>query len=541
MNALTTMDESRNDLPVLGIREYFSIVRRRRRYFLVPFALAMLVAVAVVIVLPPRYQSVATILVESQQIPDELVRSTITAYADEQVEFIRQKVLTRSNVLDVIQKYGLYPGESRKDASALVDRFRDEDLAVELIDAAIAEKGRRPTISLTIGFTAASPTLAQQVCNELVTLFLNENARSRTERAAETTSFLADEGEKIRGDIQGLEEKLTAFKSQNREVLPEVMGMNMGLMERTERDYQNASMNLEGLIGQLRIAEMAVDQYNATVGTHSADGDQPSVATLQARYEALLVDQTEKHPDVIRTKQMLDDARARAARADAARRRGAPDPNVPLDPTYAALTRQVESIRGQVAYLQKTKDELAGRLKSLEQRIANAPEVEREYTALQRDLTNLTTKYEDMKDKELGARISQNLEEERKGERFTLLEPPLVPTDAVEPNPVRLMAIGLGAAIALGLATVAVVELLDQGLRGAALHRAIGMAPLVTIPIIASGRQVRRRKTRSFAGVAASATVIVCLVWSVHMYWLPLDVAWYQLVNRVSSMHPWTS
>src|SRR5262245_59521682 len=187
MNALATMDETRaTDGPTLNLREYMSVLRRRRRFFVVPFVIAMLIAALVVVVLPPRYESVATILVESQQIPDELVRSTITAYADEQVEFIRQKVLTRSNILDVVQKYSLYPGASRADQTALVERFR-KDLTIELTDAMVTAKGRRPTISLTIGFLAISPTLAQQVCNELVTLFLNENARSRSERAAETT------------------------------------------------------------------------------------------------------------------------------------------------------------------------------------------------------------------------------------------------------------------------------------------------------------------------------------------------------------------
>jgi uncharacterized protein involved in exopolysaccharide biosynthesis len=386
------MDESRStDGPMLNVREYLAILRRRRRYFLVPFVIAMLVAAAVVVILPPRYESVATILVESQQIPDELVRSTITAYADEQVEFIRQKVLTRSNILDVIKKYSLYPGASRADQTALVERFRS-DLTIELTDALMPAKGRRPTISLTIGFLAISPTTAQQVCNELVTLFLNENARSRAERAAETTSFLREEGEKIRKSIQEVEDKLAAFKEQNREILPEVMNMNLGLMERTERDYQSTSVNLEGLTGQLRIAEMAVQQYAATVPTHSPDGEQLSVPVLQARLEATLIDHTEKHPDLIRLKQMLQEARARAARDSTLR----VDSQTPLDPTYAALTRQVESLRSQIGYLQKNKDELAGRLKQLEKRIADAPQVEKDYSGMQRYLLYLTAKYEDM-------------------------------------------------------------------------------------------------------------------------------------------------
>jgi uncharacterized protein involved in exopolysaccharide biosynthesis len=311
--------------------------------------------------------------------------------------------------------------------------------------------------------------------------------------------------------------------------------MNMGLMERTERDYQSTSVNLEGLTGQLRIAEMAVQQYAATVPTHSQNGEQLSVPALQARLQDMLIDHTEKHPDVIRLKQMLAEAQARAARGNR------PDPQAPLDPTYAALTRQVESLRSQIGYLQKTKDELAGRLKQLEKRIADAPQVEKDYSGMQRDLQNLTAKYEDMKNKELGARISQNLEEERKGERFTLLEPPVVPTEAVEPNPFKMMGIGLLAAIGVGFASVVLIEIFDNGLRGAALHRALGMAPLVTVPLIHSARDMTRRRTRSLTTTVAYATAAICVAWSIHVYWLPLDVAWYQLMNHVGSMHLWTS
>ena len=48
--------------------------------------------------------------------------------------------------------------------------------------------------------------VTQKVANELVTLFLNENIKSRTARAAETTDFLGKESDRLRTQIEVMEE-----------------------------------------------------------------------------------------------------------------------------------------------------------------------------------------------------------------------------------------------------------------------------------------------------------------------------------------------
>ena len=62
------------------------IAKRRALYFIVPAVVISAVGSAIVMFLPAIYRSQATILVESQQIPSELVQSTVTAMADERLQ-----------------------------------------------------------------------------------------------------------------------------------------------------------------------------------------------------------------------------------------------------------------------------------------------------------------------------------------------------------------------------------------------------------------------------------------------------------------------
>ena len=65
---------------------------------------------------PPTYRSTGTILIEQQEIPTDLVRSTVTSYADERVQIISQRVMTTQNLLEIIRRYELYQGLQKRES-----------------------------------------------------------------------------------------------------------------------------------------------------------------------------------------------------------------------------------------------------------------------------------------------------------------------------------------------------------------------------------------------------------------------------------------
>ncbi len=97
--------------PAEALASYVEAVRRRATPMGIAFGAVLMLALLLAAFWPPTYLSQGTILIEQQEIPQDYVRSAISSYADERVQVISQRVMTSSNLLNVIEKYNLFPGE----------------------------------------------------------------------------------------------------------------------------------------------------------------------------------------------------------------------------------------------------------------------------------------------------------------------------------------------------------------------------------------------------------------------------------------------
>ena len=108
--------------------------KREYSFFLIPFLLVAAAGVAVAMLWPPTYLSEGKILVETQQIPTELVRPTVSSAAKERIQVIQQRVTTRENLLALVDKYRLYSDRrERLSRTELLDLMR-ENIRVEPIE-----------------------------------------------------------------------------------------------------------------------------------------------------------------------------------------------------------------------------------------------------------------------------------------------------------------------------------------------------------------------------------------------------------------------
>ena len=82
------MEEETKDL-----REYLSAFRRRKKQILGAVIILFAISAAVAALWPAAYRSTATILIEQQEMPTDLVRSTISSYADQRIQVISQQVM----------------------------------------------------------------------------------------------------------------------------------------------------------------------------------------------------------------------------------------------------------------------------------------------------------------------------------------------------------------------------------------------------------------------------------------------------------------
>jgi len=517
------------------LSDYLAILRRRKKQVLRTAAAIFALSVVLAFVIPPVYRSSATILIEQQEVPQDLVQSTVTGYANQRLQIIQQRVLTNASLLQIVQKFNLYPQKEKSAAldNKVVAQMR-QGIKVEPLSANVTDPrsgaSMMATISFTLSYDADSPEVAQQVAGELAKLFLNENVRIRTQQAESTSGFLSEEEERLGAHLAELEAKLAAFKERNTGRLPELMNLNMSQLERTQReleDLERQTYNLEErkllLQGQLatvepytgrsaggRLREAQTD-YLSAMAKYSPDhpdvvrarreiealkkeaGVQDGRDQIEAEYKKVRAElaaaresYAEDHPDVIRLKNSLAllDAKLKAAPASAQQGFAVK----PDNPAYIALQTQLDTVNLNLKAAKDQRARAKEKASDYERRVVQTPKVEQEGLALQREYDSASKKYREIKQGLLGAETAVELEKGQRGGRFALLEPPQLPDSPRVPNRKAFILLGLVLGFGTGIGYASYAEYMDRTIRGSRSVRAVlRTPPLAVIPYIIPG------------------------------------------------------
>ncbi|HVW70340.1 MAG TPA: hypothetical protein VHB68_15290 [Steroidobacteraceae bacterium] len=587
-----------------SLRDYLVAARHRRATLIATFSIAMLSAIALAVLLPPHYRSAGTVLIEQQEMPQELVRSTVTSYADERVQVISKRVMNTETLLNIIRRYDLYPTHRAKDTrEALLKRMR-EDISLKMISADVIDpRSGRPTtatIAFEISYTSTSADLAAKVANELTTLYLNENLNNRTQLARDAATFLESEAERVSRQIADLEQKLALFKDKNQQKLPELTQLNMTLLDRTDQQLredearrdslEQQQVYLEAQLAQLKPNSVVFTDTGERI-TSSADRlkmarsqldsaralygpDHPDIARLERevaglerevakephasataegsetndlrrkleKARATLAAVSEKygpdHPDRVRAEREVKELEAELAALPAS---GAPAADAsaglpPVDadnPAYVQIQAQVVATRNELAALQTSMAKLRARSEEYQRNISLAPQVEKEYHELSRDYDNARVKYAEIRSKQQEAKTAQDLEADRKGERFTLIDPPLPPEEPVSPPRVLILVVGFLLSSGLTFGVLWALESGDTTVRSRRdLADLLGVAPLAIVPHIGTMAEARAARRRVWLATGTSVATVCAAVILIHFFYMPLDVLWFAFARR---------
>jgi hypothetical protein len=203
-------------------------------------------------------------------------------------------------------------------------------------------------------------------------------------------------------------------------------------------------------------------------------------------------------------------------------------PDQPDNPAYIETKSQLSSTRNQLLALDAEENKLRAQIATYRRGVTASPHIEQEYHDLMRDYENAQVKYREVRSKQMEARLAQNLESDRKSERFTLIEPPLPPEEPVSPNRPAILIIGLILTLATVAGVVALLETVDATVRGRAdMSDAFTVPPLALVPhIVTDAESHTRRRTFTIAAGATVGTFVLAAV-IVHFLFRPLDVLWF--------------
>lgn len=519
-----------------GLSDYLDVIRRRKYYFILTFPLLALIAIGIALSLPPIYRSQGVILIETQEMPTDLVRTTVTSFAEQQIKVIQQRVLTTALIQEAIQKHNLYP-ELRQKASPtqLANEFRS-NVSVDMVSARVLDPrghARTANIAFTVAFYDPDPAKAQAVANDLVTTFLSENVRTRTERASETTAFIREEANRMRTRVQVLEDRIAQFKLEFSDSLPEMLNFNLSMIERGDERLlaiQNQQAQIADQLHLLSIQLSAIDQYlPAPLDTNQPMTPTQRLAMLQEELAQLRNRYSSSHPDVVRLMREIDLLQETTGESGT--------PGRVVNPQYWQINLQVESLQRDLVRLEQQRERVEQEVQVYRDRVIQTPQVQRGYEDLTRDYENELRKYNELRSKELEAEIAQNLESENRAESFVLLEPPLAPTDPVKPNRKKIALLGIMLAGGFGIGLMVLVEMLDGGIRGSRrLSSIIGSEPIITIPMIMTSKDYLLQRVQHVSYLIVALLIVIAGVAAVHIFVMSLDILWIKVMSRINLM-----
>ncbi len=508
------------------LSDYLAILRRRKRQLLIPMALILLASAVLAFVLPPVYRSSATILIEEEMVSQELVASSAAGYVNQRIEFIIQRLMTYENLRQVVE---LLNRDPEKDA-ALIRGLR-KNIEVTTVSAQVTDSRRgrssAATIAFTISFDADTPEFAYQVTNELVTLYLNENIKIRTRKVEVASGFLAEQEKRLAKNIAELEARLAAHKEQNVGRLPELMKLNLQLMERSEKELEGTErqiynleerkMYLQAQLTQLepytgqspaaRLKELQTQYLNAAAIYAPSH---PDVIGLRRQIELLkqevgVIDETavigeelkkvraeldarrqkyaENHPDIIRLKKSIRSLEEALKETTASTQLGfslKPD-----NPAYISIQTQLDAVELNLKATRAQRLRAKEKLDEYERRLTQTPRVEQKGLALTRAYENAVREHREIQEKLMRADLAVELEKKQGGQRYSLLEEPKYPHAPVKPNRPAILLLGIVLAIGGGLGCASLAEYMDRTLHGPkAISALLGAPPLAVIPYI---------------------------------------------------------
>jgi polysaccharide chain length determinant protein (PEP-CTERM system associated) len=517
------------DSHTLNFNDLLTIVKRRKWYIVVPFFVIFSLATITAFLIPPKYRSTSTILIEDQEIPKEYVSANVTSYADQRLQSINQKIIGTTRLLELINKFNLYADiKKTKPIEEVVAKMR-KDIKFATINADVKDprsgQAAQATIAFSVSYDGKAPAVVQQITNELSSLYLSENLQVRQKQSTGTARFMEDEMNSVQTELAVIDSKIAAYKQRNLNTLPELNQLNLQMLDNLDRDVRQASEQLRSL----REKESYLQSELSSIPTDSANQDKTRLNELRVRLVDLKSRLSDKHPDVIKTKSEI----AELTKQMRGTSRETPE-SKPDNPSFINLQSQLASTQADIASVKRQLADYTLKREGYRKRIEASPRVEEGYKAMISERNSLQAKNDDLSRKFMEARVANGLEKEQMGERFTLIEAARLPERPISPNIPAIILIGFVLGIGAGVGAAALKENSDGSVYSIdELMRVTKVSVLGAVPEIVTDVDRTKARTRRRVLIATTFASIVVSVLVFHFLIMDLNVFWAKLMRRV--------
>ncbi len=455
---------------------------RRKWWLIAGLILAMTTSASLIFALPNLYRGSTTVLVGQDAIVGAFISDGSTSQLDQRLHVIRQELLSRQQLLSLIERFNLYDGlRQTVPTEALLDRMRrDIHISQSTTSQVSQQRGQSAPMEVRIGYQGWSAYEVAEIANALADTYREKYEGIRVGQANRTTDFLREQLSEVEARLRAKELEINEFRNENLGQLPQQESINLASLERLNTDLR---LNGERQIQLLnRPNRDSAGEFRAVVGT----AGESRLELLRRELSVMSARYNEQHPGMIRMRneiRQLESAQASPQNTNTV----APSISV----TEEHLKLRDEDIR------------LRAAIASLQQRLQLSPEIEQaltqmnnSYNAIREEHLSLLRRYQD-------ARLAQSLESQQT-QQFQVLEMALPPSLAAAPNRLQLMITALVLTVGGLAALVFVLEQMGQN-----FHTAGELRNFSSVPVIASISHLYTSSERIKGGILTMTVVIL--------------------------------
>lgn len=488
------------------IQFYIELLKKRLPVMVVIFMLCAGLGLGMALTMPPKYKAEASLLVEGATIQVE--QNTQTAAA-EQLQILQERIMTRSNLIDTANKFGVFKGQFGMTPDEVVlEMERQTDIELTF--------GRDSPPIMRIGFESGDPEVSANVVNEFVTLVLRADAERRTGQSGQTLEFFEQRVDRLSNQLSTQSAQIVSYKEANRDALPEGMEYRLDRQSTLQERLNLGARDRTTLIEQ-RNRLAAVGSASGTPGI-ALTPQQQQLVELENELRLKLSVFSEENPRVKVLRSRVANLRAELPAAGDGTSQVASTTNSILDLQLAEIDSRIQSLDEEAEI---TKNEIA----RLREAIERTPLVGIELGKLEREYENTQLLYNQAVASRAMAEQGADVELSARGERLVPIEQASVPTKPTSPNRKLIAGGGVFAGTALAVLFFTLTELMNRTIRRPVdLVRGLGVQPLATLPYLEEENVRRRRRFLKTAFVISALIAIPVGLWAIHTFYMPLDL-----------------
>ena len=447
------------------------VKRSLRRHWWIPLTsmlLLGLLGILAVLILPKKYTSMTTVLVEQPTVPVEYVKPVVNDDLNHRLASMKEQVLSRSRLEPIIQKLNLYP-EQRGTAhmEELEDKLR-KAVEVELIQPMPGSVNKQPP-GFQISVTFPNPHVAQQICTDITSMFIEQNSKRREQQAVDTTQFLSQQLDQAKSKLDEQDAQLAQFKRQYLGSLPQEEQTNLSILNGMNTQLEAVIQALsraqqDKAFNEAMLSQQETNWKQMTSGNQNPETQQQQLTQLEAQLSDLLARYTPEHPDVLKVKSRIEELKEKLAQEPGSKAPTTAQAPLHEPPQVQQLRAKIKQDDIGIGELAKRQNQIQEQIRLMQGRVQASPVVEQQFKEITRNYQTALELYNDLLKKRDSSTMATSLEHQQQSETFRILDPPSLPDSPSSPNRLALIGGGTGVGLALGFGILYLLAMMDKAM-----------------------------------------------------------------------------